>query len=66
MDPNMIMLPGLAGVVPVVGAFTPATGIDPASFPEAEPFQVVEMTDGDTLDIQVSIVRRNINGHREQ
>ena len=28
MDPNMIMLPGLTGVVPVVGAFLPAAGIN--------------------------------------
>ena len=63
MDPNMIMLPGLTGVVPVVGAFLPAAGINPASFPEAEPSQVVEMIDGDTLDIEVSIVRRSLNGH---
>ena len=63
MDPNMIMLPGLTGVVPVVGAFLPAAGINPANFPEAEPSQVVEMIDGDTLDIEVSIVRRILNGH---
>ncbi|MEC9355379.1 MAG: multicopper oxidase family protein [Gemmatimonadota bacterium] len=63
MDPNMIMLPGLTGVVPVVGAFLPAAGINPTNFPEAEPSQVVEMIDGDTLDIEVSIVRRNLNGH---
>ena len=63
MDPNMIMLPGLTGVVPVVGAFLPAAGINPTNFPEAEPSQVVEMIDGDTLDIEVSIVRRSLNGH---
>ena len=63
MDPNMIMLPGLAGAVPIVGAFLPGEGINPANFPEAEPSQVVEMVDGDTLDIEVSIVRRSLNGH---
>ena len=63
MDPNMIMLPGLAGAVPIVGAFLPGEGISPANFPEAEPSQVVEMVDGDTLDIEVSIVRRSLNGH---
>ena len=62
MDPNMIMLPGLAGAVPIVGAFLPGEGISPANFPEAEPSQVVEMVDGDTLDIEVSIVRRSLNG----
>jgi len=63
MDPNMIMLPGLAGAVPIVGAFLPGEGISPSNFPEAEPSQVVEMVDGDTLDIAVSIVRRSLNGH---
>jgi len=63
MDPNMIMLPGLAGAVPIVGAFLPGEGRSPANFPEAEPSQVVEMVDGDTLDIAVSIVRRSLNGH---
>ncbi len=63
MDPNMIMLPGLEGVVPVVGAFEPGVGIDLATLPEARPSEVVAMQDGDTLDIAVSMVRRTIGGH---
>jgi len=63
MDPNMIMLPGLEGVVPVVGAFQPGGGIDPATLPEARPSEVVPMQDGDTLDIAVSMVRRTLGGH---
>lgn len=63
MDPNMPMLPGLEGEVPVVGPFLPAMGMDPAMFPEARPSEVVAMGDRDTLDIAVSMVRRTINGH---
>jgi FtsP/CotA-like multicopper oxidase with cupredoxin domain len=63
MDPNMPMLPGLAGMVPVVGPFLPGMGMDPAMFPEARPSEVVPMADGDTLHVAVSMVRRTINGH---
>lgn len=63
MDVSMPMLPGLEGVVPVVGPFMPGAGMDPSIFPEARPSEVVPMADGDTLDIVVSMVRRTINGH---
>lgn len=63
MDMSMPMLPGLEGAVPVVGPFLPGMGMDPKMFPEARPSQVVEMSDGDTLDISVSMVRRTIAGH---
>lgn len=63
MGPNMPMLPGLEGAVPVVGPFLPGMGMDPAMFPEARRSQVVAMGDGDTLHIAVSVVRRTINGH---
>ena len=63
MDPNMPMLPGIEGLVPVVGAFLPGMGIDPAMLPEARPSQLVQMGDGDTLDIAVSMVRRMLAGH---
>ncbi len=63
MDPNMPMLPGLAEAVPVVGAFLPGMGMDPSMLPAARPSEVVEMADGDTLAISVSMVRRIIDGH---
>jgi FtsP/CotA-like multicopper oxidase with cupredoxin domain len=63
MDPNMPMLPGIEGLVPVVGAFLPGMGMDPAMLPEARPSQLVQMGDGDTLDITVSMVRRMLAGH---
>lgn len=63
MDPNMPMLPGLAEAVPVVGAFLPGMGMDPSMLPAARPSEVVEMADGDTLAVSVSMVRRTIDGH---
>ena len=63
MDPNMPMLPGLEGAVPVVGPFMPGMGMDMAMLPEARPSEVMEMGHMDTLDIAVSMVRRTINGH---
>ena len=63
MDPNMPMLPGLEGAVPVVGPFMPGMGMDPAMLPEARPSELVAMNDRDTLDISVSMVRRTIAGH---
>jgi FtsP/CotA-like multicopper oxidase with cupredoxin domain len=63
MDMSMPMLPGLEGAVPVVGPFTPGMGIDPSMLPEARPSELVTMSDLDTLDIAVSMVRRAIAGH---
>ncbi len=62
MDPNMPMLPGLEGATPIVGAFLPGAGMDPSMFPEARPSESVELSDGDTLNVSVSMVRRTIAG----
>ena len=62
MDPAMPMLPGLIGAVPPVGAFMPGRGVDLGGLPEARPSSVVEMADGDTLDLSVSLVRRELRG----
>ncbi len=62
MDPNMPMLPGLEGAVPVVGPFLPGMGVDPSTIPVARPSETVSMADGDTLDIAVSLVRRTLAG----
>ncbi len=64
MDPNMPMLPGLEMAVPVVGAFLPGMGVDPMTLPEARPSEVVQMGDGDTLRIAVSMVRRMLGGRQ--
>ncbi len=63
MDTNMPMLPGLEGAVPIVGPFLPGSGMDASMFPEARPSELVVMSDGDTLEITVSMVRRTLGGH---
>ena len=63
MDPSMPVMPGLEGVVPVVSAFLPGLGINPATIAEARPSELVTLADGDTLDIAVSLVRRELQGH---
>ncbi|NNM32426.1 MAG: multicopper oxidase family protein [Gemmatimonadetes bacterium] len=63
MDPNMPMLPGLEMALPPVGPFLAAAGVDLATLPEARPSEVVRMESGDTLDVDVSVVRRTLNGH---
>ncbi|RMH16432.1 MAG: multicopper oxidase family protein [Gemmatimonadetes bacterium] len=62
MERPMPMLPGLVGAVPPVAPFLPGRGVDPATLPEARPFETVEMSDGDTLAVRVSLVRRRLRG----
>ena len=63
MDPNMPMLPGLEGALPPVGAFLAGAGIDLAALPEARPSEAVRLEPWDTLDVDVTLVRRTLNGH---
>ncbi len=62
MDMTMPMLPGLEGEFPPVDPFLPAEGIDIEMLPQARPSEVVDVIDGDTLSIAVSVVRREISG----
>ncbi len=63
MDMSMPMLPGLDDALPPVGPFLPASGVDLSVIPEARPGERVELNNGDTLDVIVSLVRRKIAGH---
>ncbi len=63
MDPNMPMLPGLSGAVPPVGAFLAGAGIDVSTLPEARPSEVARLAPWDTLNVDVTLVRRTLNGH---
>jgi FtsP/CotA-like multicopper oxidase with cupredoxin domain len=62
MDVEMPMTPGLENEVPVVGAFLPGMTVDASTLPVARPSEVARLGDGDTLDISVSMVRRELNG----
>lgn len=62
MDPTMPMLPGLETAVPPVSAWLPGEGHDPSHFPEALPSQPVDLADGELLEVEVTTVRKRING----
>jgi FtsP/CotA-like multicopper oxidase with cupredoxin domain len=62
MAPNMPMLPGLEMAAPPVRPFLPAFGADPGSFPWAKPRSVLELRDGDEIDLSATIVRLEIAG----
>ncbi|MFQ5742466.1 MAG: multicopper oxidase family protein [Acidobacteriota bacterium] len=59
---KMPMMPGLENTMPPADPFLAGTGIDPNMFPEAIPAEVVDMADGDTLELEAALVRRTING----
>ena len=63
MDPNMPMIPGLEMALPPVEPFLAAMGVDLMTLPEARPGEVVHLEPGDTFDVDVTIVRRSLNGH---
>lgn len=60
---DMPMMPGLAGAMPPVAPFLAGMGMDPEMFPEAKPNEILELVDGDSLELEASLVRREINGN---
>ena len=59
---RMVAMPGIDELVPAVAPFLPAAGMDVRHLPEARARSVVALSDGDTLDLTASLVRRTING----
>ena len=59
---QMPMLPGMMAYRPPMTPFLPGIGVDPSSLPIARPREVVNLADGDTLDLAAILVRRVING----
>ena len=62
MDSNMPMMPGLEAATPSVNPFIPAHGVDLADFPVARPRELMDLADGDEIELTASIVRREISG----
>ncbi|MBX6331784.1 MAG: multicopper oxidase family protein [Gemmatimonadaceae bacterium] len=62
MPKGMPMMPGLVGLVPPVTPFLPGAGVDPARLPEAKPAELTPLKDGDTLDLNATMVRRTLKG----
>ncbi|MGA1495981.1 MAG: multicopper oxidase domain-containing protein, partial [Rhodothermales bacterium] len=59
---TMPMMPGMMDDIPDVGAFLPGFGMDVSMYPEAKPSEIIDMADGDTLNMDASLVRRTIDG----
>jgi FtsP/CotA-like multicopper oxidase with cupredoxin domain len=62
MPKGMVMLPGLVGLRPPVTPFLPGAGVDPTTLPEAASSKLLRLSDGDTLDLTATLVRRRIKG----
>jgi FtsP/CotA-like multicopper oxidase with cupredoxin domain len=62
MDMSMPMMPGLDNELPPVQPFLAGADAMVSMLPEARPHEVVELADGDTLDLQAMLVRRTIQG----
>ncbi len=62
MDSNMPMMPGLEAATPSVNPFIPAHGVDLTDFPVARPGELMDLADGDEIELTASIVRREISG----
>ena len=60
---RMIPMPGVDELVPPVAPYLPVIA-RVSSLPEAKPRTLVRLTDGDTLDLTASLVRRTINGRQ--
>jgi FtsP/CotA-like multicopper oxidase with cupredoxin domain len=59
---SMPMLPPLMGQTPDVSPWLPGEGVDPDELPEARPAEVHRLADGDTLELEAGLVRREIRG----
>ncbi len=59
---DMPMMPGLEMAVPPDDPYLPGAGMDPEMFPMARPNEVLDLEDGDEIDLKATLVRRNISG----
>lgn len=62
MNMEMPMLPGMHNELPPVEPFLAGIGLDKEDIPYAKPREILELADGDTVALQASIVRRNLEG----
>jgi len=59
---DMPMMPGLEMAVPPDAPYLPGGGMDPEMFPMARPNEVLDLQDGDEIDLEATLVRRSISG----
>lgn len=59
---KMPMIPGMEGIAPKMTPYLPGGGKDPAEFPLASPRKLLDLKDGDSLDLTAGFVRRTLKG----
>jgi FtsP/CotA-like multicopper oxidase with cupredoxin domain len=59
---KMPMIPGMEGVAPRMTPYLPGAGKDPAAIPLAVPRKLLDLKDGDSLDLTAGFVRRTLKG----
>ncbi len=59
---EMPMIPGMEGVRPAMTPFLPGAGVDPATLPLAGPRQLLDLADGDSIDLTAMLVWRRLRG----
>jgi FtsP/CotA-like multicopper oxidase with cupredoxin domain len=59
---KMPMIPGMEGVIPKMTPYLPGDGKDRATIPPAVPRKLLELKDGDSLDLTAGLVTRTIRG----
>ncbi len=60
----MPMVQEMEALLPSVQPYLPGSGMDVSALPLAEPSRTVEVVEGDTLELVVSLVRREILGRQ--
>lgn len=59
---KMPMIPGMEGLKPRMAAYLPGADLDPANVPTAVPRKLLDLKDGDSLDLTAGFVKRVIKG----
>ena len=59
---SMPMIPGMEGLAPKMTPYLPGADKDPATIPLAVPRKLLDLKDGDSLDLTAGFVRRTLRG----
>ncbi len=59
---SMPMIPGMEGLAPKMTPYVPGADKDPATIPLAVPRKLLDLKDGDSLDLTAGFVRRTLRG----
>lgn len=59
---SMPAIPGMEGLKPRMTAYLPGADLDPATIPAAVPRKLLDLKDGDSLDLTAGFVRRTLRG----